>query len=105
MASTVTVMLVRSASGGIFRQERVSQRSPDFPSVGSCRLTMVEPKSELAAPGYCRLAFVIYQPEASNNVKHTSTLTCLPSLQARSARTSMPLVVCFNVCGADSTVG
>src|ERR1044071_6360174 len=105
MESTVTVTLERSASGGTLRKERVSQRWPDFPSVGSWILSIVEPKSDIDAPEYCRLAFQIDQSEASSKVKHTLTLTCLPSRQARSARTSMPFDVCMEVTGCAATVG
>src|ERR1044071_7246022 len=105
MESTVTVTLERSASGGTLRKERVSQRWPDFPSVGSWILSIVEPKSAMDAPGYCRFALEIDQLDASNNVKHTLTFTCLPSRQARSALTSMPLDACMPVTGCAATVG
>src|SRR5215208_6825891 len=105
MASIVTITLERSASGGTLRKESVSQRWPDFPSTGSCKLARVEPKSKRDPPGYCKLALQMDQSDASNSVKHTSTFTCLPSRQARSARTSMPLELCIKVTGADSIVG
>src|SRR5215212_2446117 len=105
MASTVTVTAERSASGGTLRNDRVSQRRPDWPSVGSSRLSMVEPKSKTDPPGYCKLALQTDQLDPSNKVKQTSTFTCLPSRQARSARTSMPFVDCIRVTGADSIVG
>src|SRR5215207_8200178 len=96
MASTVTVTAERSASGGTLRNDRVSQRRPDWPSVGSCRLSMLEPKSKTDPPGYCKLALQTDQLDPSNKVKQTSTFTCLPSLQPRSARTSMPFVAWNN---------
>ncbi len=105
MASTVIVTVVRSASGGIFRKDKVSQRRPELPSTGSCKLTNVDEKSVTAAPGYCKVALHTDQSEASSKVKQTLALTCFASRQARSTRTSMPLVCWMLVIGAAATVG
>src|SRR5258706_7944777 len=105
MASMVTVTVVRSASGGILRKDRVSQRKPDCPSTGSCILRSVDEKSVIAAPAYCKVAPETDQSDPSNNVKQTFAFTCFPSRQALSARTSMPLESWLMTAGADSTVG
>src|SRR5262245_19719727 len=68
-------------------------------------LKRVVPNSNTDPPGYCKLAPQMDQSDASIRVKQTSTFTCLPSRQARSARTSMPLDVCTEFTGADSIVG
>src|SRR5574342_1302419 len=105
MASTVMVTAERSASGGILKKDKVSQRRPDCPSTGSCKLTSVDEKSVTAVPAYCRVAPDTDQSDASSSVKHTSALTCLPSRQARSTRTSMPLLCWMFAKGAAATVG